>query len=312
MYNKEDELWLIGPGNIGYDYAKVLISQKINFKVIGRSHKADWIAPVYEFGLTNFIKENKNNVPKYAIVAVDESQLFSITEELINFGVRNILIEKPAGINNAQVEFLESLSNEKNCKLFVAYNRRFYQSVRACKKLIDSDPGPINVNFTFTEWTHLIDYESYTKEELEHFFLCNSSHVPDTVFYLCGQPSELQAYVSGSLKWHPTACSFSGAGLTTKGVSFSYNAHWGSAGRWGIEINLSDKKLILRPLEKLQIQQLGSIETEEATLENKEVDSKYKPGLFEEVKSFLGNQKDLCTIREQVQNFKWYYKIANY
>ena len=312
MYSIKDELWLIGPGNIGYDYAKVLISQKINFRVIGRSSKSEWLVPVYEFGLTNFIKENKNNIPKYAIVAVDESELFNITKELIEFGVKNILIEKPAGINIEQVEYLESFSHDNDCKLFVAYNRRFYQSVKRCKKIIDNESGPINVNFTFTEWTHLIDYESYTKKELEHFFLGNSSHVPDTVFYLCGQPSELQAYVSGALRWHPSACSFSGAGLTNQGISFSYNANWESAGRWGIEVNMPNKKLILRPLEKLQVQHLGSNDIEQVPLENEEIDLKFKPGLFEEVKSFLGEQQDLCTIKQQAQNFKWYYKIANY
>ena len=29
-----------------------------------------------------------------------------------------------------------------------------------------------------------------------------------------------------------------------------YNANWESAGRWGIEVDMEDKKLILRPLEK--------------------------------------------------------------
>ena len=90
---------------------------------------------------------------------------------------------------------------------------------------------------------------------------------------------------------------------------FSYNANWSSAGRWGVEINLTDYKLILKPLEKLFIQNKGSLDVEEIKIEN----DLYKPGLYSEVKDFLsGNDKVLCSLSEQINNFKWYYKIANY
>ena len=43
------------------------------------------------------------------------------------------------------------------------------------------------------------------------------------------------------------------------------------------------------------------------------LDYLYKPGLFNEVIFFLhGATKNLCTIDEQIINFDWYYKIANY
>lgn len=306
-------IWLIGPGNIGLDYAKVLIAQKVDFEVIGRSEVKNWPVPVYTSGLTNFLN-SKDYVAEYAIVAVDESQLCRVTLELIDFGVKNVLIEKPAGVNKREVEILLSHSKKNNCKLFVAYNRRFYQSVKECKKIISNNKEPISVNFTFTEWTHLIDFDSYTKEELEHFILCNSSHVPDIVFYLFGEPQKMSCITaaSGSLSWHPSSKIFAGCGVTTEDIPFSYNAHWGSAGRWGVEIYLSDRKLILKPLEKLQVQFNNSLCVQPHILENEEIDIKFKPGLFEEVKSFLTTQDDLCTIEEQSRNFKWYYKMGNY
>ena len=171
---------------------------------------------------------------------------------------------------------------------------------------------PLNVNFELTEWTHNIDLNHYTKSELERFFLCNSSHVVDLVFHLFGEPKYLNSQTSGRLNWHPSSSVFSGSGKTIDDVLFSYNANWSSAGRWGIEINLNDYKLILKPLEKLFIQRKGSLNIEEIKIDNN-LDELYKPGLHNEVKHFImGDRKSLCSLSEQINNFKWYYKIANY
>tara|TARA_A100000164_G_scaffold281854_1_gene254257 strand:- start:88 stop:783 length:696 start_codon:yes stop_codon:yes gene_type:complete len=230
----------------------------------------------------------------------------------MDFGVKNILVEKPAGISTDEIEMLNKVSEELGCKLFVAYNRRFYQSVRACKDMIDQSSTPVSVTFTFTEWTHSIPFDWYNDEELKKFFLCNSSHVPDTVFYLIGHPFEMCCYTDGSLPWHPSASVFSGAGITTRGIPFSYNANWESAGRWGIEVDMEDKKLILRPLERLQVLNKETLKPSIVELPDEYKDIDFKPGLFEEVRAFLGEQDDLCTIKEQLDNFSWYYRIANY
>ena len=161
------EVWLIGPGNIGEDYARVLLAQNIDFKAIGRSEKPDFPVAVYAGGLTKFIENSGQSVPDYAIVAVDESQLFNITMELIDFGVKNILVEKPAGISTEEVRTLNKASKDSGCSLFVAYNRRFYQSVRQCKKLIEQSKTPVSATFTFTEWTHSLPFDWYNDEELE-------------------------------------------------------------------------------------------------------------------------------------------------
>jgi len=306
------EVWLIGPGNIGRHYLKVLQALDVNLTVIGRSAKKDWPVPVYEHGLDNYILQVPDSNVEYAIVAVDESQLYSITKKLIDKGIKNILIEKPAGIDKTQVKLLREASAAAKCNLFVAYNRRFYQSVQHCKEKIKESCGPISINFSFTEWIHTIPFDQYTPEELERFVLCNSSHVPDTVFYLAGKPKVLNCETAGSLDWHPAASIFQGSGITEQGVLISYNANWESAGRWSIEVCLPGEKLILRPLEKLHVQHTGSLDIIEYKLENEHIDLDYKAGLYEEVKSFLTKQNDLCTIAEQVQNFEWLYKIANY
>jgi len=306
--NIKDSIWLIGPGNIGRDYIKVLKKFDLDITVIGRSKKNDFPLPVYEKGIESYFKFKLPNVPKYAIVAVNESQLYKTTKILLEKNVKNILIEKPGSLNTTDLLDLYELSVKKNSNVYIGYNRRFYQSVKKCRDLI-GDSNPKSVHFEFTEWVHKINFNHYDKSELEKFFLCNSSHVVDLVFHLFGEPKSLNSYTSGGLDWHPSSSVFSGSGKTIDDVLFSYNANWSSAGRWGVEINLTDYKLILKPLEKLFIQNKGSLDVEEIKIEN----DLYKPGLYSEVKDFLsGNDKVLCSLSEQINNFKWYYKIANY
>ena len=316
MLNKIKKIWLIGPGNIGFDYLKVLQSLHqynlpVDITVIGRSPKPDWPVEVYEHGLDSYI-ESTNDIPDYAIIATDESELYTVTKKLINIGISNILIEKPAALYLNEIKDLHDTSITHDCNLFIGYNRRFYQSVQECKRRIDLSPGPISITFSFTEWPHMIPFDTYTTEELHRFFLCNSSHIPDTVFYLAGQPKELNCYTSGKLEWHPSAAIFIGSGVTEHNILFNYDANWDSAGRWSIEISLPGEKLILRPIEKLHIQNKGSLEVHEYKLQNEKIDSIHKPGLYNEVKSFLTLQDNLCTIVEHFNNFKWYKDIANY
>tara|TARA_R110001583_G_scaffold2257_12_gene16691 strand:+ start:783 stop:1700 length:918 start_codon:yes stop_codon:yes gene_type:complete len=301
------KVWIVGPGKMGREYYKILSNFDVEIEVIGRSEKNDWPTKVYPSGLDSFI-EKSGYIPDYAIVSVNEHNLYRNVLSLIDHGVKNILVEKPAALNIKNIEKLCGLA--EGVGLYVGYNRRFYQSVQKCKQIIDQSSGPVNVVFEFTEWTHKINFDHYTKEELSHFFLCNSSHVADTVFYLAGRPRTMHANTAGSIDWHPSAAVFSGGGITEKDILFNYYANWLSSGRWGIEINTTDGKFILKPLEKLFFQEKGSLDQVEIELDS--IDTEYKCGLFKQVESFLGNGEGLCTIEEHYKNCKFYYEMANY
>lgn len=69
-------------------------------------------------------------------------------------------------------------------------------------------------------------------------------------------------------------------------------------------------RLIFRPLEKLQIQRIGSISVEEVTLDD-ELDRKFKPGLYLQVKAFIeGGKSGLAGISEQSANAVYYRMIG--
>ena len=65
-------------------------------------------------------------------------------------------------------------------------------------------------------------------------------------------------------------------------------------------------------MEQLQIVKLGSTLVNSINLKNK-IDKKFKPGLFNQTKKFLeGKNSLLCSLPEQVENIKIYYKMAGY
>lgn len=312
-----ENIWIIGTGVIAQEYSKILFDLDINFTVIGRGQKnVDSFNKLYPStaivgGISNFLKQ-KPLLPDAVIVAADIESLFSISKELIEFGVKKILIEKPGVLSSGEAEELNEVSRQYDCEVFIAYNRRFFSSVIKAREIIVQDGGVSSLAFDFTEWSHIVGKLEKPNIVLSKWLIANSSHVIDMSFYLAGLPKEMACFHSGSLPWHPSASQFAGAGLTVNRVPFSYHANWESPGRWGIELMTRKHKLYFRPLEQLAVQKIGSVQVDEVLLEN-ELDKKYKPGFFLQTKKFIeGDYEDLCSLSQQVEFMDVFNKIGNY
>ena len=73
------------------------------------------------------------------------------------------------------------------------------------------------------------------------------------------------------------------------------------------------RRLIFRPLEKLQIQPMRTVRIDFADVDYS-LDAEYKPGLYLETKAFLErdeNFDDLCSIDEQCARLPIYQKMSN-
>lgn len=311
------DIWLIGSGGMAINYVKVLQALELEFSIIGRGAQSAKVCQeatgceVVSGGLVGYLATTPV-VPTHAIVAVGVEKLHETTLQLLEYGVQNILVEKPAGLNKQEIETVYLKAKEKNARICVAYNRRFYASVLEAQEVIAEDGGITSFNFEFTEWAHEIEKLSKADGVKEHWFLGNSTHVVDLAFYLGGKPKDIYTFTSGSLDWHRAASVFSGAGVSENGALFSYQANWESAGRWSVEVLTKKHRLILRPMEKLQIQKKGSVAIEFVECDYK-LDEAFKPGLFLQAKNFLNNiSDDLCSIDYQLDMMKQYYAIAGY
>ena len=281
---------IFGTGKMGVEYSKVIQHLGVNFSVVGRSE-----AGVERFytetgiraiphGFSAWRKKYKGDV-EFAIVAVSVEELSETTINLMDIGVKKILLEKPAGLNTEEVKLVRDKAEETGTNIIIGYNRRFYASVLKAQEIIQKDGGVESFNFEFTEWVHTIP-DHIKAEVKQNWFLANSTHVADLAFFLGGEPKYMASFTAGGCDWHPAATIFCGAGVTCDGALFSYQANWFAPGRWSAEFLTCQHRLILRPLEKLHVQFPKSVAVELLAIDDR-LDIDFKPGLYKQTDFFL-------------------------
>lgn len=306
---------LIGASQMAIDYFNVLHALGCDITVIGRgaasaaAFEASTGQKIITGGLSQFLGSNKVNFDA-TIVSVGVEELAPASIELIKKGFRNILVEKPAGLNDKEIRDFAAFAEEHHATVLLAYNRRFYSSVIKAKEMIAQDGGVTSFHFEFTEWAHAIEPLEKKPGIKENWFMVNSSHVIDMAFFLGGKPSEISCYTAGKLSWHDPAV-YSGAGRTADNALFSYMANWNAPGRWSVEMLTKNYRLIFKPLEELLIQPKGSVSIEKVEFDDS-LDKKFKPGLFIQTKKFLeGDISEFKTIGQQAEMLEMFSRIAN-
>jgi predicted dehydrogenase len=309
-------LWLIGAGPHARAYAKVLNGLQAGFEVIGRGQvsaqafEEAFACKVRIGGLTQALRESP--APTQAIVSVSFEKLADVATELLQAGTKRLLLEKPGGLTVAQLRQVRDAAAKTGAEVLIAYNRRFYAATYKARQLIEEDGGVVSCSFEFTEWAHTIVPMPLPEEVKESWLIANSSHVADLAFHLCGFPQSWKAFQGGSMDWHSSAARFCGAGITDRGVLFSYHADWQAPGRWALEVMTRKRRLIFKPMEQLQVTMLASVKVEPVEIDDV-LDRAFKPGLYAETQAFLAGDDTLfCTIEEQLGHGAIYSEMAGY
>ena len=313
------KILVVGCGYMGKEYVKVLDALNVPCMVIGRSkegidsfQKKFSHIDVFEGGLENNL--DVFNGISHVIVATGIEDLYKHSKLVLQTGVKKVLLEKPGALSYSDLDALNHESQKKDIELFIAYNRRCYDSVTKAKQLIKKDGGVLSVFFEFTEWAKDIPYEKFSDKELACWILGNSSHVIDLAFSFTGTPQEMNSVVSKhhGYSWHPSGSIFCGSGLSVNNIPFSYHSNWESAGRWSVEVLTSKCRYYFRPMEKLIIQKKNEINSEEIELCSI-LDELYKPGLYNMVSKIIYNEHEgLCSIEEHLKQFPYLQRIAGY
>ena len=224
------------------------------------------------------------------IVAVNVPELESVCCALLKAGAGRILVEKPGGVDMAALERLGTADLERRMR--IAYNRRFLPSVQKAAELITEDDGAQVLSFEFTELGDRIKAANvHPPEVLAHWYLANSSHVFDLAFHVAGSAGDLSdvttlaAAASGTLDWHPAGARFVGCGSFAEAGLFNYSADWQSGGGWGVEVTTSQRKLTLKPLERLSQQMRNTFDVTPVDIRSEP--EGLKPGLLGLVQDFL-------------------------
>jgi hypothetical protein len=178
--------------------------------------------------------------------------------------------------------------------------------------MIEEDGGLQTLHFEFTEWAHKIEPLKKAAGVKENWFFANSTHVIDLAFYLAGKPLHWKGYSkAGKLKWHPKT-NFTGAGITEKGILFSYMSNWESAGRWSVELLTDKRRIYLKPMEGISVQEKGTIAIVESQFDNS-LDLQFKPGLKKQLDAYLNDdESNLLNLKAHLDLAKEVYsKIIN-
>lgn len=310
-------IYIVGAGYMADEYSKVLNSLEVDFTVVGRSEKNVNILK-QKYGCNSVsggyekLLRSKDLSNATIINCLPIELLANSTINLIDAGVKSILIEKPGALSTSDLICMSEKANKNNAEVRIGYNRRFYQSFLTLEKYLQEEPL-VAVDFEITEWGHVISNETNPESVKQKWILANTSHVIDVVLYFTGELVKLETFSSGSLDWHASASNFVGAGISKSGVLISYGGFWEGPGRWSIDFVTNSRRFIFRPMEKLQIQQKGSIKTEFDESIDYTLDEDFKPGLYLQTKAFLdGDFSRLATIESQIKAFKSFSKIGNY
>ena len=312
--NKTKYIWIVGGGKISIEYLKVLKNFNCKIIVITRRKRKIFVQKKFTKkmsivygGLSNFLKSTPPK-PEKVIIAVNTRYLYNISKILIDYGIKSMLVEKPAALKLLELKKLKKLITKKKINYVIAYNRRFYGSINYLKKLILKHKVR-GVFFDLTEWVHKIKLSDYSKLELKKWFLCNTSHIIDLVFYLVGQSKKVYYLKKDSIRWHKPIL-FSGNGITKKNIPFVYRGDWLSHGRWEVKVYFKGFVVKLKPLENLKIEYISK---KNIKIEKFKNESKYKPGFYNMCTSFMKNDfQEFCSINQQINNFKFVYKILGW
>ena len=310
-------IYVIGAGYMAREYCRVLTALHQEILVVGRREEAakqlrnDLGVEAVSGGISNRLQTSKV-VPDAAIVCTPVETLSEIALQLLDHGVKIILVEKPGALDVEELRRLSESAKGNDATVLIAYNRRFYQSTIALEKNLAGEEL-IAVNFEMTEWSHVIANEPCAEAVLQRWVLANTSHVIDLVCHIAGEFKHLDCYTSGTLPWHSSAARFVGSGISERDILISYCGYWDGPGRWSAEFVTTENRYVLRPMEILQVQPVGSVEIRAVDNIDYSIDEQFKPGIYRQVEAFLKTDyRKFCTLEEQVRNFGSYEKIAGY
>jgi predicted dehydrogenase len=310
---------LVGAGSVAIAYGQVLNALGVSWTAVGRG---DASAEKFEAacgvrpargGLESHMRDSASLSQTIAIIALPIPDLAGAAINLASKGFRRILVEKPAGLVPSEIGDVAQAAARTHADIFVAYNRRFYSSVQAARRIISEDGGVTSFTMEFTEIESRVLNSARNTKVLANWFLANSTHVVDLAFHLCGEPVEATGLAAGASDWHPAGSIFVGHGRTKTGAAFTWHADWSSAGRWGLDVRTNRRRLLLQPLEQLAVQEKGSFAISQFPIAD-ELDRNFKPGLYREVEAFLSDKPataGLPTIAEHHETVRrWFSKIC--
>lgn len=234
--------------------------------------------------------------PDLVVVTVNADQMDTVVRECCDYPW-TILAEKPVGLNLEQSRKTLEYAKQKNARVYVALNRRFYDSTRKMKAALEKCAGPRFI-------------EVFDQQEPEKLRLCrdnvtetglmfgNSIHTIDYLTHL-GRGEIVS--VETPLPWNrEVPLAVCAVIRYSSGDMAVYHGVWNAPGPWAVNVTTPQERWELRPLEKARYQKAGERKLNDTA--TAEIDVNFKPGLRlqaeEAVKIAKGGDGECVTLDE--------------
>lgn len=299
---------IIGSGYMAQEYLSIF-SKRTEFTLVGivsRSlSNAKTVAerfgnpPVYVS-----VKELYNSTAAdLVVVAVSELATYTVLKEVWQFSW-TCLVEKPAGHNLDEAKKILDEADGAAGLTFVALNRRFYESVAYAKSQLTNTVGPRYLQLVDQHDTLEARRIGTPARVIDNWHFANAIHTVDLLVFLArGEVREV------------TTSTWQGSKeimVATSNISFSsgdqaeYTSYWNTPQNWSLSISTPEKRLVLAPIEKLYMQELGQRGLTDINLGGR--DTLFKPGLsalLDSVENLINGQRHgLVTLEESYETMK--------
>ena len=213
------------------------------------------------------------------LICVSADQIFSVTEKLIPKQIP-LFIEKPPGLVPEETDTLFKLADENGTKNMVGYNRRFYSVFHKGIQIIKKSGRLLGVSVEVHErfWKVV---NRKPQNILDNWLYANSTHTIDLLHFFGGEITSFNT-ISKSFK-EKNGDQFVATVEFESGSLGTYTAYWYSPGGWSVTLYGEGVTVIFGPLEKGKWVDTNFTEYK---IEPDELDKKYKPGFYGQMKAF--------------------------
>jgi predicted dehydrogenase len=242
------------------------------------------------------------------VVTVTELSMNTISRACFAFPW-TVLLEKPAGYNMPDALEIHAAAEQQARKVYVALNRRFYNSTRTALADLAGIGGPRFIKMQDQQDQATALKYGQPEKVVANWMYANSIHMID-YFTAFGRGKVVD--VVNVFPWTPDDPGIVVAKLVfDSGDTGLYEGVWKGPGPWAATIQTAEKRWEMRPLEQASFQVAGSRKLE--PVEAHPWDTAFKPGLRLQaehaVKAALGQPHESISLSESLKSMRLVQRI---
>jgi predicted dehydrogenase len=306
MADNKIKVAFIGAGNMGSEHLKAFanIPSVSLAGIYSRTKsKAEALAQQYDMphvcdSIAELYEKTKADI---VVITVLELSVREICLEAFKYNW-DCLVEKPAGYNVADAAIIKDEAEKLNRKVYVALNRRHFQSTRVVQNDLAENTGQRLIHVQDQEDIIAARIGGQPELVLENWMYANAIHMID-YFRIFGRGSIVS--VDRMVKWDPANPGFVIAKiLFSSGDIGVYEGIWNAPAPWALSVTTKEKRWEFGPIERASYQLYGTRKFVMADVH--EWDTQFKPGLRaqaeEMIKAFKREPNTMTTIADAFES----------